>query len=1485
MSNLPTSGNQITLNDIVNNRTGGDASAGDAISIQAQSLAFASGSEVDGDTQQTTARKNLEAAPFAISEFHNADFISDIFSNIAVVTDGGGSDTNTVDGEDLQVGFDSSQDATGANEFVVTLVDSGGNVDATETRGSEGAVEFSNLSLDAGNYVPTIQLGFASATGATITHFDVLSGGSTSLTNATQNVNAAGDSVSNVQITAAVSSGTQTGFKVAQSAIVGGDGGDITSNVNTSATHTSPQTVTISNPPGQLRFTTTHIGNPTEARNSTSSSADVTITYNAAIDDVATFDTSNNSKTKFNSGNTIRIKATSEGVQSKTMRMGFDDENDNTNYTGTPSDKSISDTRFVRSEQTFDTSRSLTSGTSLETFFPKANYTDGSVISAGSSFQVAPALSYSTPGDVSIDVNQTRTLDISSLVGHNASVPISSSPSKGSGTNTATLSPGTANAVYTITYQGTGSFSQTNTQTDTVTVRPTVSLSSNNNSPKGLASSYASGRTPTGVSEPTITISTSTVGDTISATNFGSLPANFTKTGGGDGVSDFLAGKFSGGSAGDRTFTATVSGNSTTSTEASVTVSYGLYSQQIIQSVSPDSGDFRRGVTTLNVQWQARNVALVDIDLIGVSTGTSDTNFVSDNDSLDSTTADALENQNHSATISDVGINNVGTYNIRVRDASDNVPEATTLSAINILDLEPTTPGAFNDSSGTYHGTLALDWSASSYRFQYQIFKSSGDADSSYSQLGSNQTGTSVNISETNGTTTNGPFYYKVRAINFAQGPLSTETSNFNSPVRIIVMPTLDADNNSPSPVSSPIFSTTNNSSSTSTTMQVSSKSDNTNLGFSYALSNNTAGVSISNATTETPTITAGSGVGHVDVTLTVTGDPSQTFVHGADRIQVNYFPKFTTITFTSGTIIQNTDNLAVTRLVWQGFDASSGFRVGVFDASSGGNEISSNGTIDITGGTLTSGLSSGAGGVQNKDTEWLGNINLGTISDSGTVFLRVTDLGAGGVIGQESVTISAFNLVSITAGPEDTAEEALEGSATPASKFFLGTLGNGVTLFNGAGGTGGAFNGNNKFFLFNQSGTLSVGKVNGSGVISEFNAEANVPPLAPTGLSFSSVSTDRMTLNWSDNSSIEDEYYIFFKTGTSNDADFNDTAFSGNPLSANDTSEQVTGLSSGQSFSWAVYARNGSSYSDPLRGTQSTTAPSPLISVSGGTSLSETTSFDVDLFESTVLTVSSSNRSSTAVRLKVQGTNDGGFEVGHTTDGSNPGTPGSTSYTSIGSSTSAEVTLSDANIIKVRLKRNMSSVGTFSINFRFQIGSSVSPNTSTVTQTFIRSDGGGGGEPGKCIDSTMLINMSDGLKHISDVDDGDFVLSYNNEKSEKEYVRVDRIIKVKHDNVYRLRFNDDSEMMLTDDHPIVSEDNRLLTLDTQGALRKYNMHTEKLIIGDKVRKTDGVVKVKQIEKVIGERDTYTIITENENFYANDVLVHQGIEDLSILDK
>ena len=126
MSNLPSSG-EISLDDVIKNRTGG---AGTDVSLKDESQTFASGSEVAGSPEKTTARFNLIAAPFALSELYNADFVSDIFSNITITTAGGGSDKNTVDGEDLTIGFN----APGSNEFTVQLIDSSGNVDATERK-------------------------------------------------------------------------------------------------------------------------------------------------------------------------------------------------------------------------------------------------------------------------------------------------------------------------------------------------------------------------------------------------------------------------------------------------------------------------------------------------------------------------------------------------------------------------------------------------------------------------------------------------------------------------------------------------------------------------------------------------------------------------------------------------------------------------------------------------------------------------------------------------------------------------------------------------------------------------------------------------------------------------------------------------------------------------------------------------------------------------------------------------------------------------------------------------------------------------------------------------------------------------------------------------------------------------------------------------------------------------------------------------------
>ena len=105
MSNLTSSG-QLSLGDIRTNRVG---STGTDISLKTESETFASGSIVDGSGAQTTARLNLDNAPYAISEFYDSNFSSDEFSNIVISTVGGTSDFQTVDTENLTIAFNTTQ--------------------------------------------------------------------------------------------------------------------------------------------------------------------------------------------------------------------------------------------------------------------------------------------------------------------------------------------------------------------------------------------------------------------------------------------------------------------------------------------------------------------------------------------------------------------------------------------------------------------------------------------------------------------------------------------------------------------------------------------------------------------------------------------------------------------------------------------------------------------------------------------------------------------------------------------------------------------------------------------------------------------------------------------------------------------------------------------------------------------------------------------------------------------------------------------------------------------------------------------------------------------------------------------------------------------------------------------------------------------------------------------------------------------------------
>ena len=1215
MAALTDSG-QISFGDIIGNR---GASESD-VAIKQESEFFAVGSAVgdvdgNGTPNETDDRTALDAAPYSISEFYGANYPNTYFDTcLAKVSTTSVMDNGFIDGETGRIYFTVNSDPPGTTTYTAGLkYASNNNVVVSDTYGSTdpGAstiyVEITVPDVGAASdlYYPFVTTGtYSNAVGANINHYDVLTGGATVLTTdgstgyTSATVSAAGEAITAVVVSGTTSGGSQSSITLGSiTSITAGDGGTM---AGTYGSGEDAYTATISNTPGVIRFAVQHNGPPSTARNNISSTADFTVSYVRAIDGVASTDYT------VNSGVSFTVTAISEGITSTTtMKMGISTSNSNTSYNSS-ADKSISTSQFVRSEQTNAFSVGLTSGTSLATYYPKAHYTSGATnVTAGSAIYIAPAFSYSTTGNQTINVNQTQAMAASSVVGNSANVAIASSPSLQTGNNSVTFSPSTANGVYTISYTGTANYSQTSNTTDLLTVRPTVSLARSAAEVFGFGS-YSSNHTPTGVSTTNVTITTSVTG-TASTYNW-TLPSGTTVSGGGSGDPTVTM-NFSG-TAGTKTFSLTVTGtaiggSSTTSTSDSIDVAYTIYTQQNIWSVTPNSGDYRRGATTINVAWYSVNVALVDIHLVADGSGTSTTAQTTNNDSLD--TANANENQTYSATIVDVGVSNVGTYHVRVRDASDNVPTSTAVSTISVLDTAPTTPGAFQDTAGGYNGSLTMDWAASSYRYQYQIEKSSGDGDSSYSQLGSNQTGTSVGLSELSGTATYGPFYYRVRALNFAQGGTSTEYSSYNSARRFIIYPTLDAGNNIPQPASSTIYSTNLNSSTTSTVMNVTSDSDNV-TGYSWATSL-TSGASISSTTAQNPTITAGGGVGTISATLTVSGNASQTYEHSTDNITVNYWPKIYNVTTNQEagtTILINTTDLIVKNIYWQGF-TSAGFTVGVYSGTGGSGYERSEGpfTINDVGGTYAYAANvNNTGGAQTKESEWSHNslCNMGVISQVGTVYVRILDAG-GSIAYDEAITIADYENVQLTGyqfggatSGFDDAEDAVQvtipgGTSTyNVTVYYVGTPGSGTVVILDTQSPTDYFAGGNKWWDFSGLGiTGYVGLIDNSGNLTAANyySDGNAQPKAPTGIGFGSITSGAITVSWSNVSAIEDNYYIYYKTGTANDADYNDTHFS--TLAANTTSDVVDGLAAGTSYSFVVYAKNGSSWSSALRGTSAT--------------------------------------------------------------------------------------------------------------------------------------------------------------------------------------------------------------------------------------------------------------------------------------------------------
>jgi hypothetical protein len=161
-------------------------------------------------------------------------------------------------------------------------------------------------------------------------------------------------------------------------------------------------------------------------------------------------------------------------------------------------------------------------------------------------------------------------------------------------------------------------------------------------------------------------------------------------------------------------------------------------------------------------------------------------------------------------------------------------------------------------------------------------------------------------------------------------------------------------------------------------------------------------------------------------------------------------------------------------------------------------------------------------------------------------------------------------------------------------------------------------------------------------------------------------------------------------------------------------------------------------------------------------------------------------------------------------------------------------------------------------------------PQSGAISISWQFSAGGGDGDEGKCIDVTMMLNMKNGMMYVDSVSVGDMVRTYNMETQTDEYVEIEDIVRGPH-YVYNVGLQDNAEILITDDHPIIGEDDDLLSI-----MPNKKLGSSKLKLGDKIKTTNGLRKVTSISDVGQDSDTYTIITKNKNFYADGILIHAG---------
>jgi len=802
------------------------------------------------------------------------------------------------------------------------------------------------------------------------------------------------------------------------------------------------------------------------------------------------------------------------------MKIGFSTSNSNTAYNNTPTERTISDSRFVRDTELVDTSHTLTSGTSLATFFPKANYTSGTAnTTAGSSFSVAPLLSYTTPGSATIDVNTTQAFSISNLVGNGASVNITSEDSIGNGTNSATMSPGANNKVYTISFAGSANFSQSSSSVALLTVNPTVSVGVSPGSGTFRPTTDTHGDTITnsthGITPTEFTFTPSVDGDNV--TTFSYSITNFSFTSGNSSSPGTVKGKYTSG--GTKSSDLTVSGldstSATTSFDQTITAVTKAFTGGVLDGILREGSAITLSGVSANFVQNMRVQRNNGSSFVNISNITSD---ISGNVSV-SGTANLARDTNSSR-------------EVRIIDTDSSATIVRSLGPSAILGPLPVID-TFSAAQGNILGEIDLTirtTNANAASVNQSVGSVSVDDDVA-------QTGIGNNTSRT----------YTLTATN-SDGESVTATASATT-----INPSLSLGNPS-------LTSWTKGDTGNFTITYAKNFDDAVNIQMGEGLDTGNGGTvyqSIS-VSTQSGTVTFDRNQMSGDTFGTIVDFRIGSSTSG--KVVNDNAASFSDFS-APGAPSNNNSTAASATEIQIAFNAgNNATRHKIFDVTGGGETLKA--TVSMPTTTVTvSGYSTGQTRTFRIDAERDVTTTPNGVSTTTT---KTTQSATFSVTTQTfSSFIVAGSSMSSTSGVgfSTVQETAVLSTISNTQELFyrsdLNTPGsNTVTFFRSIGGSIWSGDGS-KFFRI---GSTHIGIIDSSGQMdaNQYIANTQAIPISPTNWSATSTGASNIEMSWTDNSGIEDEFVIFRNEGSA--ADSGDTEAGTVP--ANNTAFDDTGLS-----------------------------------------------------------------------------------------------------------------------------------------------------------------------------------------------------------------------------------------------------------------------------------------------------------------------------------